>query len=108
MMNMGPKMRYQKSYCLSTECVYTIWRSEFFVINYKVHVIVVCLFLYFADFFFKWIGMLMIEKLCMYYEERVAPVCWNKVGIIPVNASVIMPFLTGMIFWNQAHCETDI
>lgn len=36
----------------------------------------------------------MIEKLCMYYEESVPPVCWNKVGIIPVNASVIMPFLT--------------
>lgn len=52
--------------------------------------------------------MLMIEKLCMYYEERVTPVCWNKVGIIPVNASVIALFLTGMIFWNQAHCETDI
>lgn len=51
MTNMGPKMRYEKSYCLSTECVYTKWRSEFFVINYKVHVIVVCLFLYFADFF---------------------------------------------------------
>lgn len=50
MTNMGPKMRYEKSYSLSTEYVYTIWRSEFFAINYKVHVIVVCLFLYFAVF----------------------------------------------------------